>query len=151
MRVVVHGDDIKALGPEKDSKWFHDAIGHTLKMTCRGVLGPVDSDMQSIRNLKRVTELTDEGVTDEVDNRHTDFVIRSLGFQKDSRTVSTPGAKDEVEEGSDDESSGMSSHSVYRALVARCKYLAQNRSGIEFAVIEIARGTSAPLNAQWNN
>jgi hypothetical protein len=65
---------------------------------------------------------------------------------KDAKPVNTPAVKAEEEKTPLEGEQG----TMYRAIVARLNYLAQDRSDIAFAVKEACRGMSAPNSGHWN-
>lgn len=84
----------------------------------------------------------DDGIHYEADSRHAEIVVNGLGLNQYSVGLSTPGTKEGAQD-DDDEASEVSSHSLYRAMSARCNCLAQDRSDIQSSVKEVARGMSA--------
>ena len=73
-----------------------------------------------------------------------------LGLTGESNSVVTPGEKREVkeEEGEEQELRGADA-TLFRALVARANYLAQDRTDIAFAVKELCRRMSSPREGDW--
>ena len=66
--------------------------------------------------MNRVIEWNNRGIRYEADQRHAEIVVRDAGLGKDSKSVSTPGVKQESEAGSP-----LTGHesSMYCAAVAR--------------------------------
>ena len=98
--------------------------------------------MKSIRILNRVVELTPGGIRYEADQRHAEIIIQEMQLKGESKSVSTPGVKSEAQEASTELESDRAT--MYRALVARGNYLAQDRPEIQFAVKELCRSMSKP-------
>jgi hypothetical protein len=93
-------------------------------------------------------EWTSEGIHYEADQRHAEIIISSLGLKDNSKAVKTPGlAHQELVHG---ESLDPADASMYRALVARANYMAQDRSDIQYAVKELCKNMSAPTTDDWN-
>ena len=69
-------------------------------------------------------------------------------MNENSRSVSTPGQKEKEEEGYEEELEAENA-TVYRALVARANYLAQDRTDIWYTVKELCRRMSAPRACDW--
>ena len=116
----------------------------------RGRIGPELGDQKSIRILNRVVEWTPNGSTYEMDQRHPEIIVATLGFQ-DSKAVSSPGFKpseEKVEHGDDE---FLSSHQAtqYKVLTARGIFLSQDKTDIQFTVKELIRGTSSPTARDW--
>ena len=110
-------------------------------------MGPGEKDQKSMRILNRVIEWTDVGISYEADQRHAEIIVKQLGLEKESRSLSTPGVK--LEDKQDDSESwekevSGSEATLYRALVARGIYLSQDRSDIGYAVKELSRKMSKP-------
>ena len=92
-----------------------------------------------------MVEWTESGLSYEADQRHADLIVKKLGFEDGSNSVVTPGEKREVkeEEGEEQELRGADA-TLFRALVARANYSAQDRTDIAFAVKELCRRMSSP-------
>jgi len=114
----------------------------------RGRIGPNRDDIKSIRVLNRVIEWTPEGIKYEADQRHAEIIISTLGLKGNSNSVNTPGLAGQDNEHGDDLDPQQSS--LYRAIVARANYLAQDRSDIQFAVKELCKNMSKPTGEDWN-
>merc|ERR1711911_93626 len=113
----------------------------------RGRLGPGEADDKSIRILNRVVQWTRDGIEYEADQRHSEIIVPELGLNGTSKSVSTPSVKSSTQ--SED---ALASHeaTLYRALVARANYLAQDRSDIGFVVKELCRHMSSPSKSDWD-
>ena len=152
IRLVVHGDDFTVLGYEESLDWFRRCINEKFEVKFRGRLGPEDTDDKCIRILNRVVTWTDNGIEYEADQRHSDIIISKLGYGKETNGVVTPGEKSDNQdirrEGDEDEMNKEDAK-MYRALVARANYLAQDRTDIAFAVKELCRNMSSPRQGDW--
>ena len=145
IRIVVHGDDFTVLASCSQLDWFRACISGKFEVKFRGRLGPGQDEDRSIRILNRVLEWTDEGLKYEADQRHAEIIIKQLGLRQDSKAVSSPSIAS-----SGDESELSSEQStMYRAMVARANYLAQDRGDIAYAVKELCRHMSKPRNCDW--
>ena len=109
-------------------------------------IGPSQNDDKSIRILNRVVTWTDDGIEYEADQWHAEIIVRDSGLCTEAKPVVTPGNKPSEIISEDNDEDELMSHeaSLYRALVARANYLAQDRSDITFAVKELSRCMSAP-------
>ena len=105
-------------------------------MKFRGRLGPNEEDDKCVRILSRVVEWNDEGIAYEADQRHAEIIEAQLGLRNSVKTLTTPGKREEAE--GDDMELNSEDATKYRALTARAKYLAQDRSDIQFAVTSYA-------------
>jgi hypothetical protein len=92
-----------------------------------------------------VVEWKKEGICYEADQRHAEIVIAGLHLDDKTKSVTTPCEKSEINHDPLD----AVSETMYRALVARCNYLAQDRSDIGFAVKELCRKMSRPDQGSW--
>ena len=53
----------------------------------------LQKDDKSIRILNRVVEWTSSGISYEADQRHAEIIVKQLGLEKESRSLSTPGRR----------------------------------------------------------
>lgn len=115
-------------------------------MKFRARLGPSESDDKAVRILNRVVQWTSEGVLYEADQRHAELIVSELGLSNLSKSVNTPSQKSDrkAEDVLDTQDA-----SLYRAIVARANYLAQDRADIGFAVKELCRSMSNPSRTDW--
>ena len=146
-RIVVHGDDFTILAQEDTIKYVADEMAKRYKLKLRGILGPDSWDNQEITLLNRVLRWTPSGIIYEADPRHAEMIISALGLQ-DSKPVGTPGVKPSGQ-GEDEGPLSENDKSQCRALVARANYLSQDRGDIQFAVKELSRKMSCPINLDW--
>ena len=77
-------------------------------------------------------------------------MVDELGL-KDSKPVSTPGSKEDVDRMLLDigEPLGPAESTLYRELAARLNYLAMDRPDIQFATKEVARHMANPTTGNW--
>ena len=99
-----------------------------------------------MRILNRIVTWTDEGVRYEGDQRHVEIGLEELGLMEGSRSVSTPSEKEKITEEGGKELDREESR-LYRGLVARLNYLAQERSDITCSVKELSREMAKPTKA----
>ena len=75
-----------------------------------------------------------KGITLEADPRHAEIIINQLKLNE-ARPVCTPGTKDEGTTATDCEEALQEDHaSQYRAIIARCNYIAPDRPDLAFKV-----------------
>ena len=72
-----------------------------------------------------------------------EIAIREIGLIEESREVGVPIVKEDDDRGSNMELD-KSAARQYRGIIARMKYLGQDRSQIQFAVKELSRGMARP-------
>lgn len=147
VRVVVHGDDFTALGTDSGLDWFRQGMKGRFDLEVRGRLGPEPQDDKQIRILNRVVTWDAQGLWYEPDQRHSEIIIRDLGLKGDSKGVVSPGLKSK--DLGDSAVLSDTEATMYRALVARGIYLAQDRSDITFSVKELSRSMSQPTQGDW--
>ena len=149
LSVVVHGDDFTILGGEADLLWFRGKMQEVYEIKDKGVIGPEEHDVKSVRVLNRVIEWKEDKIIYEADQRHAEIIIDEMGV-RNGRTAKTPGEKDklESENGEDEELSG-SEATMYRALAARANYVAADRPDVQFSVKEICRKMAVPVRRDW--
>ena len=114
-------------------------------------MGHGKEDVKSIRILNRIVTLKDDGVEYEADQRHAEIIVKQMGLSFSDKSVSTPiikMCKADLDTGNEELDSGKGS--MYRAMVARANYLAQDRSDIRFAVKELSRHMSKPREKDLN-
>ena len=107
-------------------------------------LGPEERDDKSVRIFNRIISWHDGfGIKYEADQRHADILIESLDLRS-ANPVSTPGIKESGGEGT-----LSNQQTEYRAVAARCNYLAQYRPDLQFAAKGICRSMSSPEEEDW--
>ena len=70
-----------------------------------------------------------------------------MGLEGYSNGVVTPGEKEEGDW--EDKEMSAEDAQIYRGLVARANYLAQDRTDISFAVKELCRNMASPKEHNW--
>ena len=145
LRIVIHGDDINALGHRQELDWFRTLLAANFEVKFRARLGPGAEDDKAVRVLNRVLTWTPDGLTYEADQRHADLIVQALGLEK-AQPVCTPGIRnsDKVIEPGDEMTLNAADSTKYRAAVARANYLAADRSDIAYAVKELSRAMAHP-------
>ena len=114
------------------------------------VFGPEQDQAKEVKILNRIIGWSgNEGISYEADPRHTEIIIEQLKLQ-DAKPVSTPGTKEEgrTQEGHDNPL-GEKESSNFRAIVARCNYIAPDRPDIAYAAKELARHMATPTEGDW--
>ena len=143
LRVVVHGGDFTVLSDRAGIDFVHAAMKKKYIVKLRGVLGPERGDDKEIRILNRVLRYTESGLELEADQRHAEILVRDIGVMG-SKGVNTPGVKERGESPLKSQALRLEDARVFRMLVARGNYLAQDRPDIQFSVKELSRAMSSP-------
>ena len=140
---LVHGDDYLSCGPPDSLDWLEKTptqqyeikttrVGHGQKASKEGQI------------LNRVVRATDKGYEMEADPRHAELIIEQLDLTN-AKGVSSPGT-DEPSADIEEEPEPLETEqaSAFRAIAARCNYLAADRPDIMHAVKELCREKSTP-------
>jgi hypothetical protein len=147
IRVVVHGDDFVCSGAECDLLWLEESLRKRYPLKMRGILGPGPNHIREGVILNRkVRYLKEGGIEFEADDEHVPKMLQASGLEG-CNTTSVPGTKEipsEREEFLDPRSAG-----IYRSVVARGNYLAQDRLDIRYTVKELCKKMSKPTNWDW--
>ena len=98
VRIVVHGDDVTALGKTQGLDWFRKDISQRYEVKLRGRLGPNRNDDKSVRILNRIVEWGEDEIRYEADQRHAEIIIKHLGMRENTKGVTTPGIKETEED-----------------------------------------------------
>ena len=107
-------------------------------------------DVQELTHFSRIVRWCSDGVERielEPDLRHVEIVVKQAGLKMDSKGATAPGVRaSATEDGLPPQSGPLDdeSKSLYRSMVMRGAYLAQDRADIQFACKELARRMSAP-------
>ena len=143
LRVSVHGDDFTTLGSFQQVQWFHAEIQKHWKCKDRGIFGPpgTKGTIQEMRHLNRLLTWTREGITYEADPRHVEIVLNTVGTE--GAKVTTPLVRHKLED-IDDTPVAEDEAGAYRSNAMRVGYLAQDRTDLQRAVRELAKGLKAP-------
>ena len=106
-------------------------------------------EVREARILNRIIRVTEEGWEYEADQRHADLIIQETGAAKLS-VLSHPGGDKKVieEEEKSKELVGVEA-TRFRAVAARANYLSADRPDIQYAVKEICRRMSKPVEGDW--
>ena len=88
----------------------------------------------------------------EADTRHVEVVLKTLGLER-AAEVSTPAArrakKEELVQLSGAVPLKEEDVKLYRSLVMRINYMAQDRPDLSYVAGSLARGMKAPTSKQW--
>jgi hypothetical protein len=133
IRAVIHGDDFTMMGGGESLDWFRREIVKRFEVKFKGRLGPEKEDDKSIRVLNRVVSWDEEGIKYEADQRHAEIIAQSVIEEgTNTRGISTPCEDEKIEEESEESITeiGGKEATMFRAMVARGNYLAQDRTDI---------------------
>lgn len=131
-------------GKPSQPQWVREQLESRYSVTTQ-VLGPNKGEQQQIKVSNRIlTWKDDKGIEYEADPRHVEIIFKQFQFIE-AKAATTPGIKDEGRTSEDHNMPfGDKDATSYRAIVARCNYLAPGRPDIAFAVKELARAMANP-------
>ena len=147
IRIVVHGDDFVIEGEETDLKWVESIMRAKYPLKMRGILGPEDRDAKEVKVLNRTVRWVGGEITFEADKKHVQKMLEDMSMENCNASV-VPGIKEKpVEE--DEEELTASEARVFRSVVARANYLAQDRPDVRYSCKELCRAMSRPCVGAW--
>ena len=131
-------------GMPEQLQWLRQKLESKYQVKTQ-ILGLGKEHLREVKILNRVVGwYGNEGIKYEADPRHIEIIIDHLGF-KDAKLVSSPGTSEEGHTQLEhEEQLGSKEISQYRAIVARCNYIAPDRPDIAYAVKELARHMANP-------
>lgn len=147
LSVVVHGDDFTFVGEDGDLNWVAARMKEWYQLKVRARLGPDKGDAKEAVLLGRVIKWQDWGVSCEADPKYRQRILDSLGLETDSKSLASPGTKEEEEQGQPEAVKG--DDKAYRALVATINYLATDQPDLQFASKEACRDMAKPVAKSW--
>ena len=148
LRIVVHGDDFVIEGEEEDLRWVESVLEAKYLVKMRGILGPDQGDCKVMDILGRVVEWREDELWYEADPRQVEKMLTEMGMDG-CNGGAVPGVRDEGEHECMEEELGPDERRLYRSVVARGNYLAQDRPDIRFSVKELCRGMARPTQRDW--
>ena len=136
---AVYGDDFTSAGRKSQLDWSKQSmeVRYELKELAR--LGPGAGDDKEAKILNRVIRWTEAGLEYEADPRQLEQLLRDLGLDEGVKAVSAPGVKVSAAEVAEDQPLSFDKHTAFRAVAARCNYLAADRPDCQYAAKEICR------------
>ena len=140
---VIHGDDITVLASQGGVEWMKEQLMTRYNIKLSAVLGPERNDDKSVRILNRIVTWTEDALEYEADQRHAELIIQELDLER-ARPMSTPGTIDRQPEDDDEKELTSKEATMYRRLVARLNYIAQDRPDIQYATKELCRHMADP-------
>lgn len=158
-RGAVHGDDFYVLGNRSALDHINGVLGSKYSLRESHRLGFGSHCSQAATVLNRVVTLGrgEDGrkyVQLEVDTRHVDLIVRSLGLDEGkSRPAATPRVKRSEEQEERRRGEPLLSKaeaSLYRSNVMRASFIAQDRADLCEAVKVLARSMSKPTRSSMD-
>ena len=90
------------------------------------------------------------GIEYEADPRQCEKVLAELDLE-DAKTLATPGARPTSTQVAEDEPLEQNKHTLFRALAARCNYLASDRPDCQFGAKEVCRFMAKPTTLSYTS
>ena len=139
--VVIHVDDVMAIGPKSRLQEFQKEIENKYEVTA-DMVGPGGDEKKSGKFLGRLIGWESSGLTWSGDSKMAKASIEEWDMMN-SKAVETPGV---IEDGDleSDEPLGKEESALYRRTVARLNYASLDNPFIAFATKEASRTMSAP-------
>lgn len=141
LSTLVQGDDYASVGDKQQLQWLKGELEKRFEIKT-DIIGHNDAECKAEgKILNRLIKAEDWGWSLEADPRHAELLVEELGIE---RGLATPGVDEkepEEEETLDDVGA-----TRYRSLVARANYLATDRPDITFAVKELCKTMSKPID-----
>ena len=154
IRLLVHGDDFLVEMPSGQAEWFESILQSAYDFKVTGRFESEANAVQEAVFLNRVLRWhAQEGRAEiEADTRHTEVIVRALGLETSSE-VSTPA----VRRSKSEELASMAAAKpleeekvqLYRSLVMRINYVAQDRPDLSYVAGSLARGMKTPTSRHW--
>ena len=152
IRVSVHGDDFTILSSESEGNLLFEQLTSHWTLKNRGMLGVTCNEIDV---LNRIIAIRPDGGFDiEADPRHVALMLRSLGLEGESKSLSAPAERE-----SDDDLEkklgpqvplGSEETTQFRSITMRAAYMSMDRVDIQFAVKDLAKQMHSPTNWSWH-
>ena len=139
----VHGDDFTIAGPKRQIDWLKAQMESRYELKELARLGPGPNDDKEVKILNRIVRWTASGVEYEADPRQIERVVADLGLEG-AKVIGTAGVKTDKAMLEKDGPLGKDKWTLYRAIAARCNYIAADRPDIQFASKELCRWMASP-------
>jgi hypothetical protein len=144
---LVHGDDFTFVGERGALEAVERAMKSWYELKVKARLGDEDDDDKETDILGRRVRCTRAGFEYEADPRHREKILEALGLDEKSKGLSVSGRVEEFVEGLEVLEAGECTS--FRAVAARCNYLAQDAPDMQFAAKEICRDMAKPTQESW--
>eukprot|EP00971_Amphidinium_carterae_P340124 6478300-Amphidinium_carterae.2 len=145
-KLCFHSDDIAIEGNEDAIDKIHHELGKSFQLVVKIKLGFDSKHDKTGMLLNRCITITEgETLMIDADLRHVDLFVAGCGLSNNSKTAKPPTQKlttSDYEQG--ETLLDSTTASSYRALVARARYLAEDRADISYATNWLCRGMSRP-------
>ena len=144
------GDDFTVTGPTADLQWMQRRMGKKYEIKTH-YIGPESGMKDEIQILNRTLRWTEEGITYEADQRHSEIVIKEMNMKK-AKAVSTlivPEPSEEANLRLNSPDMTKDGASRFRGLVARVNYLSLDRPNLQCAAKTASQHMAQPKVCDW--
>ena len=142
VRTVIHGDDFLSSADRADLRWLKGNLERKLDIKTT-MMGPAEGEVKEMKILNRIVRWTENGITYEAGPRHAEIILESMGLEN-ANSIKTPGGGNGENAEDDEEELGEEARTKFRAIAARCNYLAIGRPDLQYAAKEACRRMSCP-------
>ena len=115
----------------------------------RAILGPEEKDDKEVVILGRRVRWTKSGIEFQADPRHRRVLAEHFGFGADSAAAAHNGDHERKEDVADEEHMPKEDIKLFRGLVARMNYLAQDSPDVQYPSKEISKEMARPRRGAW--
>ena len=150
LKTLVHGDDYFSCGTMSALQWLNARLMEKYQIKTE-FIGKGEGMVEEGKILNRVVRWTPQGYEAEADPRHCEIILEQLNLVG-CKSLSTPGS-DQLEDFDPtavEETLPDDQVTMYRAISARCNYLALDRPDICYPTKEACREMSAPSARSWD-
>ena len=129
---IVHGDDFLSVGSSKDLDALDKVLKQHLKLKILPRIGPGASDKGIY--LHREIRWSQKGFTYEADPKHVEIIIKELGFENNTKGLTTPLQKVTSKTSDALDLLDPQEASNFRSIAGRLLYLSADRLDIQYAL-----------------
>ena len=145
-KLVYHRDDIAIEGDREGVEELEAKIGKTFTLVRKALLGLEPGDDKHAMLLNRLIYIDEDGLHLEADPRHAQLIIASPGLHQ-TKGATTPQREISAEEFAGASRLDEQSASQCRSIVARLRYLSEDRPDTAFVANACCRGMAKPTTA----
>lgn len=146
---MVHGDAFTVLRNDEGHVFTTTIMQEEYGIKLRKRIVTEKKDHKSLAIPNRCVEWRHDGTLYEADPRHAEIIVREMGIANAAPAV-TAGVKTSALPDEDDPLLDHGHAHQFRRVIGRGFVLAQDRSDIQFAVKETARGMASPRQSHWD-
>ena len=145
--MMLHGDDVAAVGPEGALEKLKDVLAGKYKVKTE-VLGGGRADKLEVRILNRVVQWRSEGIMLEADPRHIEVIVKDFGLER-GNDAATPGDRELFKKEAETQTAvelDSKQATQFRGAVARLNDVCSERPDIQYFCKELSRAMAKPTS-----